>query len=181
MKPGRAGTMTYDYKRHGTTTLFAALTSWMAPSSAATCSAIAPGVHPLPQYDRGAGPCGKSDPRHRRQLCDPQASKGAPMAGAASPLDVPLHSDLGILAQRGRRLLRQAHAPAPQAWRVPIFIDPQVAMNRLSPRQSSIPNPSLDRRPKTRDRRFIPGSTFSSTRCKFRHELAFGGKSQESF
>jgi len=25
MKPGRAGTMTYGYKRHGTTTLFAAL------------------------------------------------------------------------------------------------------------------------------------------------------------
>jgi hypothetical protein len=24
MKPGRAGTMTYGYKRHGTTTLFAA-------------------------------------------------------------------------------------------------------------------------------------------------------------
>ena len=27
MKPGRAGTMTHDYKRHGTTTLFAALTA----------------------------------------------------------------------------------------------------------------------------------------------------------
>ena len=25
MKPGRRGTMTHDYKRHGTTTLFAAL------------------------------------------------------------------------------------------------------------------------------------------------------------
>src|SRR6202047_409092 len=25
LKPGRAGTMTHDYKRHGTTTLFAAL------------------------------------------------------------------------------------------------------------------------------------------------------------
>jgi len=25
MKPGRAGTMTHDYKRYGTTTLFAAL------------------------------------------------------------------------------------------------------------------------------------------------------------
>jgi hypothetical protein len=25
MKPGRAGTITHDYKRHGTTTLFAAL------------------------------------------------------------------------------------------------------------------------------------------------------------
>jgi hypothetical protein len=43
-----------------------------------------PRVHPLPQYDRGAGPRGKGDPRRRRQLCDPQASKGAPMAGAAS-------------------------------------------------------------------------------------------------
>ena len=27
---------------------------------------------------------------------------------------------INILAQRGRRLLRQAHAPSPQAWRVPI-------------------------------------------------------------
>jgi hypothetical protein len=27
MKPGRAGTMTHDYKRHGTTTLFAACPS----------------------------------------------------------------------------------------------------------------------------------------------------------
>jgi hypothetical protein len=27
IKPGRAGTMTHDYKRHGTTTLFAALES----------------------------------------------------------------------------------------------------------------------------------------------------------
>jgi hypothetical protein len=25
MKPGKCGTMTHDYKRHGTTTLFAAL------------------------------------------------------------------------------------------------------------------------------------------------------------
>jgi hypothetical protein len=41
MKPGRAGTMTHDYKRHGTTTLFAASTFSMALSSAATCSAIA--------------------------------------------------------------------------------------------------------------------------------------------
>lgn len=41
MKPGRAGTMTHDYKRHGTTTLFAALKSSTAPSSAATCGAIA--------------------------------------------------------------------------------------------------------------------------------------------
>ena len=30
MKPGRAGTITHDYKRHGTTTLFA------APSTSST-------------------------------------------------------------------------------------------------------------------------------------------------
>src|SRR6266487_3197082 len=77
-------------------------------------------VHPLPQYDRGAGPRGKGDPRRRRQLCDPQASKGAPMAGAASPLEVPLHPDLSVLAQCGRRLLCQTHASAPPARRVPI-------------------------------------------------------------
>ena len=41
IKKGRAGTMTHDYKRHGTTTLFAALNGSTARSSAATCSAIA--------------------------------------------------------------------------------------------------------------------------------------------
>ena len=30
------------------------------------------------------------------------------MAGTASPLDLPLHPDLGIMAQRRRGLLRQA-------------------------------------------------------------------------
>src|SRR6266568_1343646 len=34
MKKGRCGTMTHDYKRHGTTTLFAASTCWRAASSA---------------------------------------------------------------------------------------------------------------------------------------------------
>ena len=42
MKPGRAGTMTHDYKRHGTTTRCSRLsTSSTALSSAATCSATA--------------------------------------------------------------------------------------------------------------------------------------------
>ena len=38
----------------------------------------APGVHPLPQCHRGAGTGPKVDPRHRRQLRNPQASEGAP-------------------------------------------------------------------------------------------------------
>ncbi len=38
LKKGRAGTMTHDYKRHGTTTLFAALNVLDARSSAAACN-----------------------------------------------------------------------------------------------------------------------------------------------
>ena len=76
MKPGRAGTMTHDYKRHGTTTLFAALNildgtvigrnMQRHPSS---------GVHQLPQHRRRPGIAIKGDPRHRRQLRHPQPSK----------------------------------------------------------------------------------------------------------
>jgi transposase len=39
MKKGRAGTMTHDYKRHGTTTLLQPSTRWRARSSADACSA----------------------------------------------------------------------------------------------------------------------------------------------
>src|ERR1700716_3658168 len=80
----------------------------------------APGVHPLPQHCRGAGAGANGDPRRRRQLRDPQTSQGTKMAGPASPLDVSLHAYLGVLAQRRRRLLRQTHETAPQAWSVPV-------------------------------------------------------------
>ena len=59
MKPGRAGTMTHDYKRHGTTTLFAALKSSTAPSSQQVHRHQSSAAF---SYDRGSGPCGKSDP-----------------------------------------------------------------------------------------------------------------------
>ena len=41
MKRGRAGTMTHDYKRDGTTTLFATLDGWREGSPAAACNATA--------------------------------------------------------------------------------------------------------------------------------------------
>src|SRR6266852_4972384 len=118
MKKGRAGTMTHDYKRNGTTTLFAALN--VLDGTVIGQHAPAPGVHPLSQRRRVAGAGAKGDPRHRRQLCDPQASEGAKMAGPASPLDIPLHTHLGVLAQRRRRLLRQTNETPSQARRVPI-------------------------------------------------------------
>ena len=43
LKPGRCQTMTHDYKRHGTTTLFAALARWIfhfTPTSASWLNAV---------------------------------------------------------------------------------------------------------------------------------------------
>jgi len=42
------------------------------------------------------------------------------MIGPASPLDLPLHAHIGILAQRRRGLLRQAHKAAIEARHLPI-------------------------------------------------------------
>jgi hypothetical protein len=66
MKKGRAGTMTDDYIRHGTTTPFAALNIldgtviglYMAPSARR--------IHPLPQPDRGGSAGLQSRPCHPR-------------------------------------------------------------------------------------------------------------------
>ena len=67
MKPGRAGTMTHDYKRHGTTTLFAALNVLDGTVIGQNMKRHPPsGVHPLPQRHRSAGAEAKGDPCHRR-------------------------------------------------------------------------------------------------------------------
>ena len=101
MKPGRAGTMTHDYKRHGTTTLFAALNILDGTVIGRNMQR-----HRHQEFirflntDRGASSGGKSDPCRRRQLCHPQTPEGAPMAGPPPALDLPLHPDLGVLAQR---------------------------------------------------------------------------------
>ena len=75
LKKGRAATMTHDYKRHGTTTLFAALNVSTAKSMAHASSAIA--------IRSGSASCARSiadAPGARpssdlRQLRDPQASQ----------------------------------------------------------------------------------------------------------
>ena len=121
IKKGRAGTMTHDYIRHGTTTLFAAL-NVLDGSVIGQCMGAppAPGVHPLPQPGRGRRAGRQADPRDPRPLRRPQASQGPTMAGPASTLDVPFHADQRLLAQCRGRLLRQAHPPPPQAGRVPV-------------------------------------------------------------
>src|SRR5215203_4308073 len=99
MKPGRAGTMTHDYKRHGTTTLFAALNILDGTVIGRNMQR-----HRHQEFVRFLNtieaqvPVGKvihavvdnyathKHPRVRRWLARPPA------------LDLPLHPDLGVLA-----------------------------------------------------------------------------------
>jgi hypothetical protein len=133
---GGPGWVPSSYKRHGTTTLQHPRWHCHRPQHAAPSP---PGVHPLSQYDRGAGPRGKSDPRSRRQLHNAQTSKGAAMAGAPSALDHPLHPDLGILAQRGRRVLRQAYGASGSSA---AYSNPSLTCNSPSIASSQIPTPT---------------------------------------
>jgi hypothetical protein len=78
----------HDYKCRGTITVFATLTILDSPS-VATCGVI-PTRRSFASSTR-TDPGGESDPRHRRQLCDPHASEGALTAGPAPKLDVQFH------------------------------------------------------------------------------------------
>ena len=122
MKKGRAGTMTHDYK------------SVTAPprclprstSSTARSSASNMKRHRHQEFIRFLNaieakvPAKKADPCHRRQLCHPQASQGPCLARPPSPLHLPLHAEVGLLAQRRRGLLRQTDPTTIETGRLPI-------------------------------------------------------------
>ena len=119
MKKGRGGTMTHDYKRHGTTTLFAALNVLDGTVIGQKHAAPpASGVHPLPQRARARDP-GRARSSTRSSTTTPRTRpRRCGLAGAPSALDLPLHADLELLAQRRRGLLRQAHPAAAEARRL---------------------------------------------------------------
>ena len=79
MKKGRAGTMTHDYKRHGTTTLFAALNVLDGTVIGRNMQR-----HRHQEFIRFLNaierevPARQADPRHPRQLRRPQAPQGSP-------------------------------------------------------------------------------------------------------
>ena len=120
MKKGRAGTMTHDYKRHGTTTLFAAL-------NVLDGTVIGQNMqrHRHQEFIRFLNriertvPGGQGHPRDRRQLRGAQQGQGPRLARPPSALDFPLHTDLLLVAQCRRGLLRKTHPAAAQARRLP--------------------------------------------------------------
>jgi hypothetical protein len=119
MKKGRAGTLTHDYKRNGTTTLFAAL-NILEGMVIGRCMQR----HRHQEFIRFLNAVEAEVPVGKvvHLILDNYATHKHPkvMAGPASPLRLPLHAHLGILAQRRRGLLRQTHPAPPQTRRLPI-------------------------------------------------------------
>ena len=82
----------------------------------------APGVHPLPQPVRARRAARQAHPCRARQLRHPQASpRSVPGSSVIRRWTFHFTPDLGIMAERRRRLLRQADPAAPSArscaWR----------------------------------------------------------------
>ena len=121
LKPGRCGTMTHDYKRHGTTTLFAAL-NVLDGTVIGRCMQR----HRHHEFIRFLNtverevPDREADRGHRRQLRHTQASQGEGLAGAPSALDLPLHADVRLLVECGRDVLLGADPPAHPARQLPL-------------------------------------------------------------
>jgi transposase len=102
LKPGRCATMTHDYKRHGTTTLFAAL-NLLDGTVIGRCMQQHRHrrVHPLSQRCRARRSCRQTDRSRRRQLREPQTSKGEGLACPSPALDISFYADIGIMVERG--------------------------------------------------------------------------------
>ena len=113
LKKGRADTMTHDYKRNGTTTLFAALNVLDGQVIGQCQQRHTPrGVAEVPAADRPPDAQGQDAASDRRQLRHAQAPRRAGVAGQASALPHALHAHLGVVAEHGRALLPRHHRPS---------------------------------------------------------------------
>ena len=143
MKKGRAGTMTHDYKRNGTTTLFAAL-NVLDGSVIGQCMQRhrhQEFIRFLNRIERDV-PAGKLIHVVLDNYATQQAPQGPRLAGAPRPLGLPLYPDFRILAQRRRGILRQAHPGADcNAASFHSLVDLQAAINRYLAEHNQAPQP----------------------------------------
>ena len=142
LKKGRAGTMTHDYKRHGTTTLFAAL-------DVATGEVVHECLprHRHQEFLRFLRKIERSvaselDIHVIRQLRHPQASGRQGVARQTPSGPLPLHSHFILLAQSRQALLQRTHDSSAQAprrhQRGPQLIE---AINHYIDRRNDNPTP----------------------------------------
>ena len=119
IKKGRCGTMTHDYKRHGTTTLFAAL-------DVATGAVIGESYRQHRHQEvlrflkkgRQNGAEGARAPHHSRQLRHAQARRSAAVDRRPEAHLSAFHSHEFILAEHGRAILPHVDGPADSTWGV---------------------------------------------------------------
>src|SRR5713226_4156259 len=83
--------------------------------------------------------CSTTTPPTSTPRACPRESGGAGLAGAPSALDLPLHPDLGLVAQRGRELLLQDDPPTHPPRRLPLDRRPADRHQRLSRRTQCQP------------------------------------------
>jgi hypothetical protein len=144
MKKGRAHTMTHDYKRHGTTTLFAALNT-LDGSVLATCMERhrhQEWLKFLRMIDRQT-PARQTAPPYRRQVCHPQTSGGSALGDASQAHSFSLQARQQQLAQHGRTILPRPDRESAAARR--------LYQRRSSPRM----HPRLCRRTNRQPKPFI--------------------------
>lgn len=118
MKKVRAGTMTHDYKRHGTTTLFAAF-NVLDGKVIGRCMQR----HRHQEFIRFLNAVEReiASDKAIHVILDNYARHKHPKVVLARPpsaMDVPLHPDAGQLAQCRRKILRHPVQTPPQARRV---------------------------------------------------------------
>jgi hypothetical protein len=145
---GRVGTITLDYKRHGTTTLIAAL-DILEGKVIGQCMKR----HRHQEFIRflnvidARAPDQTRRPRHRRQLRRTQAAQGAGMARAPPAFCLPLHPDFGLLAQPVEGLFALL-SKRRHMWRLPFPPGTQGYNSRLHRRyQRQSQALHLDQRP----------------------------------
>ena len=105
LKKGRASTMTHDYKRNGTTTLFAVLNVLDGQVIAQCQQRHRHRVASVLASDRSRDARGQGFASGLRQLHDTQASGRPGVAEKTSALPYPFHPDLRFQAQHDRALL----------------------------------------------------------------------------
>ena len=143
LKPGKAGTMTHDYKRHGTTTLFAAL-DVLEGTVISRCMQR----HRHQEFIRFLNAVERAVPAGKviHAILDNYAAHKHPkvIAWLAPPptLDLPLHADLGFVAERRRDLLLRAHPPPDPTRQLPLDRRPpgrdQPLHRRAQPRSQAL-------------------------------------------
>ena len=134
--------MTHDYKRHGTTTLFAAL-SVLDGTVIGRCMQRhrhSEFIRFLNTVERQV-PAGKLIHAVLDNYAHPQTSQGAGLAVPSSALDLPLHPDFGLLAQCGRQLLLEDDRQRIRRGVFHSIVDLQSAINAYLAEHNAHPKP----------------------------------------